>query len=67
MDIKHVAEISLGVLALAMSLFAKEFIPSGWTTRLIWGRGDDARIPRPLGATFYFIVGVALLYWGIFK
>jgi hypothetical protein len=67
MDTRHKIDIGLGVAAIAMSLFAKEFVPSGWTTHLIWGRGENARIPKLVGRAFYFILGALLIYWGIFK
>jgi len=67
MDLRHKIDIGLGLLAICTSLFVKEFRPSGWTTHLIWGGGEDARIPRPLAAGFYFMLGIILLYWGFFK
>jgi hypothetical protein len=66
-NLRHKIDICLGVLAIFAALFEKEFSPLGWTTHLIWGGGEDPRIPRPLAAAFYFIVGVILLYWGILK
>ncbi len=67
MDIRHKIDIGFGIGSIMVSLFVKEFSPIGWTTHLIWGGGKDARIPRPIAAAFYFVLGVLLLYRGIFK
>ncbi len=67
MDWWHITKIALGILAVLMSLFVMEFRPTGWTTQLIWGDREGARIPRWLAALFYFIIGVVLLYRGIYK
>ncbi len=58
-------EILFGLVVIAMALFSKEFTPIGLTTRLIWGRGEDARIPRWIGGTFYVVLGLLLLYIGV--
>ena len=58
-------DVALGILLILVALFAKEFTPMGWTTHLIWGGGENARIPRWLAASFYFILGVLLVYRGL--
>lgn len=37
----------------------------GWTTSLLWGNDDDARIPRWVAGPFYVLLGALLLYWGV--
>ena len=56
-------EILIGLFSIKTGLFDKEFTPVGWTTMLIWGRGN--RIPRWLAGSFYFALGALLLYIGI--
>ena len=46
-------------------LLQKEFTPIGLTTWLIWGTGKDARIPRWIAATFYVLLGLTMLYFGL--
>jgi hypothetical protein len=57
-------EIGAGIIGILTSLLVKDFRPSGWTTHLMWGGGEDARIPRWVAASFYFILGVVLIYHG---
>ena len=61
----RVVEVLVGLFCIGMGLFSKEFTPIGWTTMLIWGRDETARIPRWLAGSFYFVLGVLLLYNGI--
>lgn len=61
----RVVEILLGLFVIGMGLFSTEFEPMGWTTRLIWGRGENARIPRWIAGTFYVVLGLVLLYAGV--
>jgi hypothetical protein len=61
----RVVEVLVGLFSIGMGLFSKEFTPSGWTTMLIWGRDETARIPRWIAGSFYFVLGVLLLYNGI--
>ena len=67
MDLWHILKFALGVLAISMAFFVKQFSPAGWTTHLLWGSGKDAQIPRWLAASFYLAVGLILLYRGIYK
>jgi hypothetical protein len=67
MDWQHKIRIGIGIVAVIMGLFVEDIKPSGWTTRLIWGSGQDARIPRWVAGPFYFLIGVILLYRGIYK
>jgi len=46
MSFRRGFDIVLGLIAIASGLFSKEFKPIGWTTWLIWGRDENARIPR---------------------
>ena len=66
-DFRHCADIALGVMGVLIGIFSKEFRPSGWTTALMFGKGEKARIPRAAAALFYMLVGLALLYHGIYK
>jgi hypothetical protein len=34
-------EILVGLFSIGVGLFSKEFTPIGWTTMLIWGRGEN--------------------------
>ena len=61
----RVVEVLMGLVCVGMGLFNKEFTPSGWTTMLIWGRSENARIPRWIAGSFYFVLGALLLYAGI--
>jgi hypothetical protein len=61
----RVVEVLMGLFNIGLSLFNKEFTPVGWTTMLIWGRGESARIPRWIAGSFYFVLGAFLLYAGI--
>jgi hypothetical protein len=67
LSFSRVSSVLLGVISIIIAIFVKEFSPMGWTTSLIWGSGKDARIPRWIGASFYFIVGVILIYLGLVK
>jgi hypothetical protein len=67
MDLWHAIKIASGIVAILMAIFVKEFRPTGWTTQLIWGDHKDARIPRWLVGSFYFVIGVILLFRGIFR
>jgi len=58
-------EVGLGIVGILTGIFVKEFKPSGWTTHLIWGGGENARIPRWVAASFYIILGTLLIYHGI--
>lgn len=60
-----VAKCFLGLACISMGLFQSEFRPLGWTTNLIWGNDDNARIPRWIAGPFYFLLGALMLYWGI--
>jgi hypothetical protein len=46
-------------------LFSKEFKPIGWTTALIWGNDEKARIPRWVAGPFYVVLGIIVLYWAL--
>ena len=61
----RVVEILLGLFAIGSGLFSREFEPMGLTTRLIWGRGKNARIPRWIAGTFYVVLGLLILYIGV--
>jgi len=61
----RVVEVSMGLFCIGMGLFNKEFTPVGWTTMLIWGRGEKARIPRWIAGAFYGGLGLVLLYIGV--
>jgi hypothetical protein len=61
----RVAEVLMGLFCVGMGLFNKEFTPLGWTTMLIWGRDENARVPRWIAGSFYFVIGALLLYGGI--
>jgi hypothetical protein len=55
----------MGLFSIGMGLFNKEFTPVGWTTMLLWGRGEKARIPRWIAGSFYFVLDALLLYNGV--
>ena len=61
----RVVEILLGSFAIGSGLFSTKFEPIGFTTRLIWGTGENARIPRWIAGTFYAVLGLLLLYAGV--
>jgi hypothetical protein len=61
----RVVEVLVGLFSIGMGLLNREFIPVGWTTMLIWGRGEKARIPRWIAGSFYFVLGALLLFVGI--
>ena len=61
----RLVEILVGLFSIGTGLLDKEFRPIGWTTMLIWGRGENARIPRWIAGSFYFALGALLLYIGI--
>lgn len=65
MDLWRVLKIILGLICIGSGLFSKEFQPIGWTTSLIWGRDENARIPRWVAGPFYVCLGLLVLYWGI--
>ena len=58
-------KMGAGIVGILTSFIVKDFRPTGWTTRLLWGKGEDVRIPRWVAAPFYFILGVVLLYYGL--
>lgn len=55
----------MGLICIAMGVFTPEFKPIGWTTWLIWGTGENARIPRWIAGTLYVLLGSFILYLGI--
>jgi len=57
-------ELLCGTACILLGLFNTEFTPIGWTTKLVWGTGKDARIPRWIAAPFYIAVGLFALYLG---
>ena len=59
----RIVEVLMGLLLIGSGLVSKEFTPIGWTTILIWGK--DARIPRWIAGTFYAVLGLLMLYWGL--
>lgn len=61
----RVVEVLTGLFCLGLGLFNREFSPMGWTTMLIWGSDEKARIPRWIAGSFYFALGALLLYHGI--
>jgi hypothetical protein len=61
----RVVEVLVGLFSIGMGLFNQEFTPVGWTTMLIRGRGEKARIQRWIAGSFYFALGAFLLYDGI--
>lgn len=61
----RVVEILVGLFSIGMGVFKKEFTPIGWTTMLIWGRGENVRIPRWVAGAFYVALGLVLLYIGV--
>jgi hypothetical protein len=60
----RIVEILMGFGCIALGIFNREFKPIGWTTWLVWGTGDDARIPRWIAGPFYVLLGVFALYMG---
>jgi hypothetical protein len=60
----RIAEVLMGLLVVGLGLFTKEFTPIDWTTVLIWGRGQNARIPEIAGP-FYVLLRAFLHYIGI--
>jgi hypothetical protein len=65
MGVRRIFDLVLGLIVVGGALFSREFRPIGWTTSLIWGKDADARIPRWVGASFYFVLGIFLLYIAI--
>jgi hypothetical protein len=65
MDWWRVLKIAGGLICIGGGLFSKEFKPIGWTTALIWGRDENARILRWIAEPFYVALGLLMLYWGI--
>jgi hypothetical protein len=58
-------EILIGLFCIGMGLFNTEFKPIGFTTLLIWGSDKNARIPRWIAGTFYFVLGLVTVYIGV--
>jgi len=57
----RLVKILLRLFVIRAGLFSTEFEPMGWRTRLIWGSGENPRIPRWIAGTFYeFWSGVGL-------
>ena len=65
MDFWHFAKVVIGGLCVFFGLTEKEFKPLGWTTELIWGKGERAKIPRWVAGPFYVILGTLMIYWGL--
>jgi hypothetical protein len=64
MGFERLVELALGFGGLALGILIREFKPAGWTTRLVWGKSEDARIPSWIGSSFYVLAGVFFLYLG---
>ena len=64
MNFERIVELALGVGGLALGVLVKEFKPAGWTTRFVWGKSENARIPRWLASSFYVVAGFFFLYLG---
>lgn len=60
-----IVKIAVGVLCIVGGLFQKEFKPIGWTTALIWGRDENAKIPRWVAGPFYVVLGALAIYWAL--
>jgi hypothetical protein len=55
----------LGGVCVTTGLSNKKFTPLGWPTSMIWGSGENARIPRWVAGPFYVLLGSFLIYWAI--
>lgn len=64
MGFERIVELVLGFGGLALGISVKEFRPAGWTTRLVWGKSENARIPKWLASSFYVGAGFFFLYLG---
>ncbi len=64
MSFERIVELVLGFGGLALGILVKEFKPVGWTTRLVWGKNENARIPRWIASSFYVVAGAFFLYLG---
>jgi hypothetical protein len=51
-----------GVVCIGMGIFQREFRPMGWTTILVWGNDENARIPRWIARPFYVLLGALMVY-----
>jgi hypothetical protein len=58
-------KLVLGIICILGGLFSKEFKPIGWTTALIWGRDENARIPLWVAGPFYVVLGSLVIYWAV--
>ena len=65
MGIWRIVELVLGVFSILFGIFSKEFKPMGWTSWLIWGTGENARIPRWIAGLFYVVLGLLLFFIGL--
>jgi len=61
----RVVQLVGALVCVTSGLFSKEFKPIGWTTRLIWGKDENTRIPRWVAGPFYVVGGLLLLYFGL--
>ena len=60
----RLVKILLRLFVIRAGLFSTEFEPMGWRTRLIWGSGENARIPRWIAGTFYVVLRLVPLRVG---
>jgi hypothetical protein len=42
---------------------ASPFKPIGWTSELMWGNDENARIPLWVAGPVYVVLGLLTLYW----
>ncbi len=61
----RIAKVVCAVVCILSGMFSKEFKPIGWTTALIWGKDENARIPRWVAGPFYVVLGIIVLYWAL--
>jgi hypothetical protein len=64
-DFWRLVKLVLGITCILGGLFSKEFKPIGWTTALIWGKDENARIPRWVAGPFYVVLGSLVIYWAV--
>jgi hypothetical protein len=64
-DFWRLVKLVLGITCILEGLFSKEFKPIGWTTALIWGKDENARIPRWVAGPFYVVLGSLVIYWAV--
>ena len=58
----HIFKCGLAVIFISVGLFNKKFKPNSWTSKLMWGTDDDARIPRSIAGPVFVVFGLVMLY-----